>query len=394
MKEMVKKVKLKIGIVTFHMAWNYGAVLQCAALSTVLEKRGHDVRIINYVPDYSEERIFRNPIKEGMKLYHELSNKGKAYRIARALRRTIRRVLDVRIIGDRKKINNVFQKFQLEHFHLTRRFHSLEELRADPPDFDVYISGSDQLWNSSLTNGALDPVYFLQFGPKTAKRIAYAVSACNVHEKMKNTFAQMLPNFDYISLRESKFQDKISLWGNKQVYINPDPTVLLDAEEYERMEQPILLQTPFVFIYLLSKEGAVTQCEMLVDTLNQNRNLTIIDGSPNSFCKIPGLRNMKVLSPGEWLYLIHHADYVITNSFHCMVLSTIFRKNLFILPCTPSRIERLEEFAEYAGLKDRIVYNPEDVGHAVNNKIDFFAFEAYQKHMQNTADRFLDMVLQ
>lgn len=381
---------LRIGIITFHAAWNYGAILQCTALTKKLQSEGHSVYVIDYRPSYAKENIVRNPLKEAIDLYQELTDKSAFYRTLRALRRSIRCVLDWRKIPKVNSKKKKFEEFQRTHLKLTRRYNTLEQLKKDPPDMDVYICGSDQLWNPSLTNGKLDPAYFLDFGGKEVKRLAYAVSACNINNEIAEQCILQLKNLNYISLREKKNQRMFEIIVGRDVSIMPDPTQLLSSVTYGAMEQTYRIQKPYIFIYLLSKDEATDQCNALVRKLIKSKEVVIVDASPNKSCTASNIKKIDYLAPGEWLYLIHHADCVVTNSFHCLSFATIYQKEMYILPCNSNRMERLEEFAEVNGLSERIVYTSEDVDRALDKKIDYLMMKSgIERARQNANDFFL-----
>lgn len=370
---------MKIGIITFHSAINYGAVLQCAALVRTLQNMGHCVQVIDYQPNYAREGVLRNPVKEAIQIYRSLGDRSVGYRLFRVVRRSIRCVIDWRNVFKNIRKQQKFLEFRKKHLPLTKRYTTYEQLKSNPPDQDVYICGSDQLWNADLTNGTLDPALFLDFGDEQVKRLSYAVSACNVDEKSEQQLIQLLKKLDYISLREKKNQVLFNRLSGKETCILPDPTQLLTRDAYEAMEEPCDTQSPYGFIYLLSKDEADKQCNALVCKLMKEKNITFWDGSPNPCCNVSGVKTVDTLSPGEWLYLIHNADYIITNSFHCLSFATIYHKECFILPCHPSRMERLVEFAESNGIKERILYSVNDVDSALNKRMDYAIIEANRK---------------
>ena len=387
------KMKQKVGIITFHAAWNYGAILQCTALYRKLESMGCEVRVIDYQPTNRVEKIFRNPIRESVTLFRSLEDTTCAYKLFRAALRFVRCIVDLRNIPGIRRKKHEFEEFRNKHLSMTCRYVSLDELQRNPPDFDAYICGSDQLWNTSLTGGVYDPAYFLAFGKPTVKRAAYAVSACSIQNKDDVTLTDLLGNIDYLSLREKKNQKIIEKQSGKEVCICPDPTLLLSAGEYEKMERIVSVDEPYAFVYLLSKENAIEPGKSLVKLLKNTYHLSIIDASPNMFLGSKGITAMPNLSPGEWLYLIHHAEYVITNSFHCTVLSSIYKKQCVVLPCHESNMERLEEFTEKAGLEERVIYTGKEAERVLGNTLEHAAMICYQKEAQATADLYLKKCL-
>ena len=159
--------KQSIGIMTFHWATNYGAVLQAWALQHFLDEHHYNAEIIDYRPkEYklSYIRCFftRNP--------HHISSNIVTYKKEKAI-----------------------EKFRKQHLKLTSVLYSSKnELRKAPPLYDIYISGSDQIWNPYFTmrgQRGLTLSYYLDFVPTHSRRIAYASSfGCSniMHQVMKD----------------------------------------------------------------------------------------------------------------------------------------------------------------------------------------------------------------
>ena len=157
---------MKIRTITCHDVANYGAALQALALQTYLKKEGHDVRIIDYVPEYIKPYdIWKvNPASH----LYKPSKYFFAFKLFWALRKYVH-------IRPTMKRLEAFKEFNGKYLELTRRYSSYEELANDPPIADVYIAGSDQIWRTNLMNGK-DPAFYLQFGNKTVRRMSYAAS--------------------------------------------------------------------------------------------------------------------------------------------------------------------------------------------------------------------------
>lgn len=384
-------MKRKVGIVTFHAAWNYGAVLQCTALSKKLEMMGYDVSVIDYQPKYAEENIVRNPIQEARKLYRELGGTPISYRVYRSLRRAIRCIWDIKDVRKRIEKRKSFEDFREKYLRLTDPYQTEESLYKELPEFDVYVTGSDQLWNASITNDMLDPVYFLSFAKENKKKIAYAVSACNIKKRDEQQLRCLLKGLDRLSIREDKNKELLQALSGQEVAVCPDPTLLIPVQTYEAMEEPIAQAKPYGLIYLLAKDEAKVQCEVLAQKLQHDLGIQMVDASPNKFCKIEGLQKLDGVSPGAWLRLIHNAEYVLTNSFHCMIFASLYHKDCFILPCASDRMERLTEFAKNSGLEDRIVYTTEQINNSIYNKTDYSRFEEFKSRATQRAEEFLAM---
>ena len=169
---------MKVGIITCHRAFNYGAVLQTYALQKFLKNHGYEVEVIDYTPQYIRKSYNKSILK----------------RIIRPLLRSY----------DFKKSNQVFGSFLNQEVNLTeKRYYSYEELEENPPDCDAYIAGSDQIWNCNIENGK-DDAFFLKFVPNNKIKISYAasISMDEIPQNQKNRFKENLKDFNHISVRE------------------------------------------------------------------------------------------------------------------------------------------------------------------------------------------------
>ena len=151
---------MKIRTITCHDVYNVGASLQAYALQTYLKSLGHDVKIIDYKPDYLSKH-YRLDVVGNPK--YDKPFVREAYLLAK---------LPERLHAlPRKK---TFDSFTAKHLDLTRRYTSNEELQADPPEADVFFAGSDQIWNPLFPNGK-DPAFYLDFALHGI-RASYAAS--------------------------------------------------------------------------------------------------------------------------------------------------------------------------------------------------------------------------
>ena len=202
---------MKIGIITIHNAKNYGAMLQAYALQEVLAKYG-ETKIIDYDNPYISKSL--NPIR------FEASLKG-----------VVIAAKDILEISDRLKSIKKFKGFLESHLNLTSTRHSSGD---SVEKFDVYVSGSDQIWNPACINKEkqLDKNYFLSFAPDSSKKIAYASSAGShkYTEKEKNKIKHLLGLYSHIGARESELKVVVKEIVSKDVEHVLDPTLLLNRE--------------------------------------------------------------------------------------------------------------------------------------------------------------------
>ena len=300
---------MKIIIHTMHLSYSIGALLQACALGKTLEKMGNDVKLLNYVPSAFSD-ITKPMQKPG---------------IGRAL---ISYVLNKKNY-EARRLN--FLEFK-NNFHvpLTKRYTTLDELKNDPPSADVYICGSDQVWNPVITK--FDKSYFFNFGDDSVKRISYAASIGQdtVSEETAAFLRDGLKNMDAIGVREDYAVDLVGkLSKNQNVCQNIDPTFLLGKDEWKKKLREVNSSLPekFILFYPMqeSEEGYALlealkkktglKCVAFTGALRKRKNIDI---------------DLKGIGPGEFLDLLDRAEYVLTNSFHGMALSVIYRKKVMI----------------------------------------------------------------
>lgn len=305
---------MKVGILTYHRAENYGALLQAYALKTYLQSLGHEVGFVDYWPDYHEEyfKIFSK------KRFHEASLRGKLVQIYY--------LFFWGIIRKRRKAN--LQEFMYKQLGLSSKpkYRTKDDICDE---FDVVFYGSDQIWRKQGMKSfpGFDSWYWGADNVK-AKKVAYAASMGNVNvDDNDRTFIKACLNkFDAISVREDSLKKLLdSLAVSSELVI--DPVFLLDAKEWIKLTSDVKpLKDRYVLVYnLLGNDETVRFAENLV----KEKNLKIIEITKKYKFFALSNRYNYTASVEDFLSLIYHADYVVSNSFHGVALSIIFKKQFF-----------------------------------------------------------------
>ena len=303
---------MKIRNITCHDVYNYGASLQCYALQQFLQNQGHDVKIIDYKPDYMRthykfwhvpsnsryyERAMKNPILHFMLCCYFAPNRYSTY-------------------GRKLK----FDKFTKNYLNLTKRYLSYNDLVDCPPEADVYIAGSDQIWNSNLPNGK-DAAYFLQFGKDNVKRISYAASFAisELSEPYKSLNSKWLKRFDAISVREQSGLSILKSLDIKDGIEVLDPVYLLTASEWSEFagKKP-LVKDQYILVYDLYLND--DRLRMEAKRLSKEHRLKIVSVDGLLKCHYAD-KNISNAGPNEFINLIKNASYIVTNSFHATSFS-------------------------------------------------------------------------
>lgn len=235
---------MKIGVVTFWQGNdNYGMILQCWALQTYLKKLGHDPYVIRYNPIGCLPKRWLKSIIKKVKCLLSPSYRNRVHQ-------------EDLLIQEREYHypERKFEEFRNQYLTFSKlEYHYIEKLRLFPPKADCYICGSDQIWAGSL-NSRNTWGYYLDFGSKTSKRIAYAPSfGHNLNtEKSIRFLGKALSRFDAISCREFAGLDLCKEYGFEATKVE-DPTMLLSKSDYEAITAKKLYEK-YIFIYSLNIE--------------------------------------------------------------------------------------------------------------------------------------------
>lgn len=381
---------MKVGIITFQLAWNCGAVLQCFALQEYLKGLGHEVQIINYKPDYKlyKYKKYCNPFLMAQKeVTSEQSFMENSKRFSKRFARTL---LNYKSGSEHIRQWKGFGEFCEKYLNLTEEYHNIEELKANPPICDVYISGSDQLWNPKLTNNDLDRAYFLDFGSNQIKKLTYAISACELdYEKYASQMQGLIDNIDYLSLREKEGKTELEQLSKREVSICPDPTFLPNRHVYEKIQVSNVQNVhDYILVYALedsNKNGNSFFDKVLYASKTLGKGILVICGPRNWPYPVTQIRGV---TPEEFLYYIKNASYIISNSFHATVFSILYHKRFSTLGFK-NRNTRMAELLKTLGLSSHMVETAEEIVESLREEINYIEVESRIAEMQTRGTRYL-----
>ena len=372
---------MKISIITFHFAYNIGAVLQSWALQTALERCGHEANIIDYRPRYHTRKyaICRNPIY----LYKDFYEKSEDTSWMRRVYKSIRKALgntkyDFMHRYSRIEKKRKFENFMQNNLRLTERYTSFKQLKKYSPIADIYVAGSDQIWNKRLTNNCFDNAYFLDFGDENTKRFVYAASCGETKsQEICLNIRSLSHKIDFISSRENTTAEELKEELKKECYTVVDPTLLLDSKEYQAVESLLEIEEPYVVVYMLQNNKILEEGISRYMARNKRK---VINISPFSIpCE--GVIHKNEVAPGEFLTYIKNAEFVITNSFHGTVFSIIYNKN-FVSAIYENRGLRIISLLEEFELSHRLVTDVDEFEEVINCPIDYTNIEEKKKLMR------------
>lgn len=332
---------MKIRTITCHDVCNYGASLQAFALQNYLERKGHDVRIIDYLPDYSVPYKLWE-VSPASHLY-----KPSKYFFLVKLFWAIRRYFQIRPTFARKE---AFKSFKDRFLHLTEHYSKYSELATNPPEADLYISGSDQIWRTNLGNGK-DPAFFLQFGDRNTKRASYAASfgLPYLTDGMDYLIHNYLSQFDAISVRESsgiKILESLGISGE----LVADPVLLLSKSEWTELLgiKSAKVTEPYILVYDLNGRCMRNEKKNFVRDYAKKHNLKIVAINDIRKTKYAQL-NVNDASPIDFVNLIMHAKIVVSDSFHATAFSCIMNTPFRVFFDKP-QAARIKDFLDVLGL--------------------------------------------
>lgn len=383
---------MKVGIITFHFPFNCGAALQCFALEKTLEAQGNEVQVINYCPWYHQNRYasYKNPFYYANKKMREPARNvlTRAYHGAKGFYDTVHswKGAKTRLVREEK-----FTGFRKAHLHETRMYRTLKQLRAHPPKCDLYIAGSDQLWNTKLTDGKLDPAYLLDFGPDNVRRVTYAVGTYFKDGKeAQKVLKPKISRLNAVSLRESKFLRPVMRAAGSAVpmHLDVDPTLLLDASDYEALlpKEP-LEEKPFILVYTMPGP-AQAQVNAAAKLLSERTGLHLIDVNGNPNAKNREIGDSRIGSPEEFLWYVKHASFVMTNSFHGTVFSVLFEKP-FATILHKETGNRVSELLDKLGLSARYAKTVPAADGVIEQPIDWTGARAALPALRAESQKYL-----
>lgn len=310
---------MKAGIITFHWATNYGAILQCYALQEALRMLGHEVKVIDYKPSRYNDTLW------SFIRFRKFTNLRKY------------------LINRRKE--NRLQNFRASHLLLTERFSHIVDLQKRLENFDVLITGSDQVLNQSfLQHGEPkgSTAYFLDFGSEATRRYAYAASfgVVKYPQDLCDRVNPLLNNFSSVSARENSGRDIFKSMGRNDAIVVPDPTLLHDRTFYDSLLQNSPKTEYIIRSYMLhGAESRISSALRLVEA-EAISDQSIID----------------------WINVIRSSRHLITNSFHGTVFCLLYHVPFTVVLHTKDNVgmnDRLYTLLEPLGLTNRIVCETE-----------------------------------
>lgn len=357
--------KMKVGILTFHRALNYGAVLQCYALQKVLESRGCDAEIIDYRQAWIEE--FYKFFSPGIFMSQKTLSEKSGY---------IRNRLKKFLFAPRKRRH--FKDFRDAYLKMSAACGS----KDIPQDYGLYIIGSDQLWSLHCLGGQADDVFRAMFArPQGSHVAAYAVSAdMKSLQAQRGEIASWAGNFDLLSMRERETASAFTSICSRECEACLDPTLLTDRDMWENVIDDKWKKRRYVLMY---------EVRWKKDTKGlMRRRAEELAGSIGG-CEVIDLSRVNY-SVRDFVSLFKYAQCVVTSSFHGTVFSILFGTAFWALPLWDNYDLRYRELLGSLGLEDRFL---EDGRIPEPREIDWESVKHKLSELRASSLKYLDKCL-
>ena len=352
---------MDVKIISIHAMHNPGSVFQAYALQEYLSAE-HNVKIIDYRPSYF--------YSEGSKL-----------------KLIVKKILWGRAYRSR---NEKFVGFVKRNMNLTAKYESLDSLNSAKLVADVFMTGSDQLWNTDFPCGN-DEAFYLSFA-KCGKKISYSTSVGKkiIDDVNLSILKSRLPSFDALSVREKSTSEQLKAILEKNVAWVCDPVFLLSASSYARFiskENPI--GKKYAMVYLLE---ASEKLNRVVEYYRSKGLYIVLAGGFTKRCECD--LHIKDVGPEDFLSLIYHAEVVISSSFHATAFCHIFHKD-FVTFLPETNGERIESLLEESSLENRAIFVDGDLDMKKNDQpIDWFSIDNHLESYIENSKAFLKKELQ
>ncbi len=345
---------MKIATITYSWAQNWGAVLQAYALVEYLNSMGHDAKLIDY-------RQFDN------RLISTVKSVGDG-------------VLDLLMLPVSKKRIERYNEFRKNAFRLTSKCCTTDDLKRLNDDFDVFVTGSDQVWN--VGHGVCKDFY-LHFVNDNKKKISYAASfgVSSIPQEHQQDTIKGINNIDAISVREKSGQQIIKdLTGRDSLNVL-DPVFLLDKKQWEDVSRSSGVTQKYIFVY---PTQVTPRLKFVVKKIKKETGLCAI--SP---FYIPGCKTVKDIGPREFIDYIANAEYVVASSFHATAFSIIFNKRLFVITHSETG-SRTSDLLKMFDMEDSIITDVEKTNSIV---WDYVAINLKKEKLIKKSKDFLSKAL-
>lgn len=363
---------MRIKTITCHDVYNSGASLQAYALMRYLEELGNEVEIIDYKPDY-----LNNHYKLGV-----IANpKYEKNLMLKMIYLTLK--FPGRVLALKKKIK--YDHFRDNYLKVTKkRYISNSELKSNPPEADIFICGSDQIWNSKFNNGK-DPAFYLDFAPQGKIRASYAASFATdrIEEAVRDITKERINKLDYIGVREISALNILEDLGIDKGIQVMDPVFLLSKETWLNMAYEVDKKQKYIFVYDFDGNELIKEVALKVAKKKSLKIYTVFKSDYSD-------KVIKGMGPIDFISYIKNAEFVISNSFHGTAFSIIFEKQFVVVNRKEAINTRMRDLLAILKIENRLInenYNfdliNKNIDYTVVNKAIELKVKSSKEYLEN-----------
>lgn len=367
----------KVLTLTTYDVYNYGASLQAYALQQYLIHHNCYSELINYQPEYLTRKYDYTWVNPESKMSKYMLTRC-AYRCMKFLQRQTT-----------MKRKRAFDTFHREYLKQGERYRTHQELIDNPPAADLYIVGSDQIWNTFYETGQ-DGAFYLDFVKKGIKAsYAASFSYTEIEENWKEKIHEWLSDFNSIAVREYHGVNILEQMELKGQWVL-DPVFLLPIEQWKEIMVPMKKKEKYLLIYdFENNEHLKKFCIQYA----KEKNLKIYSVN-DTYPRMYADKNFSNAGPREFLSLIYNCDTFVSNSFHGTAFSIIFGKPVFVFNRNRHKVNsRMESLMKLFELSDCIVDTNKDYTNYINRSFDFERIKSIRLEELKKSQSYLDALL-
>lgn len=361
----------KVSLLTIHLGANFGSNLQTIATVETLKQHGCETEVINYIPERCTwKRFFRNSIRSVFSVVKMFVH------------------IPIKMLND-----HIYCSFLARHVQVSQPIYYKDDFAMVCPKADIYMTGSDQVWNS-IHNEGLDKRYYFDGFPREAIKIAYS-SSIGREELDASEYAEvkrMLGSYRAISVREASAKHLIENMGYKVMHLL-DPTFMLRKEDWLQYMSKRIVKEPYLIVYLPYNIHNKALIYETIRKIATKKQLKVVSFSWHILPDKQADKTVFFASPGDFLSLMYHADYVVTNSFHGTAFSINFNKQ-FIVYLPSGFGTRIISILDLCKLKSRLLASDEviSVNH-IDMPIDYTSVNVILDNERRKSHVFLEQAL-
>ena len=371
---------MKVSFITRHNIINYGSVLQTIALQKMIERFGYQAEVIDYI---RTDEDFRN-ISKVLANRNAKCQKSCLFKMFFITGKS----LEFQIAGKK------FEQIRNRYLKVSKRYSTLKELRENPPEADIYMTGSDQVWGG-IGEDRYDSAFFLDFGDSTKKRLSYAASfgRTDMSEDILKIYSELLKKYSVISVREESARQILINQGYSKTIQVLDPTLLLTSKEWDnivtieasRFKKPA---SPYILVY---QRRPNKEIDRYAEGLSKHSGYPVYRITADFHQGIRGGKMIFLPNMHEFIDWIKNAEFLVTDSFHGTAFAINY--NVDFVDILPSgTATRNLSILSLMGLSNRVVKDKTDFSF-IKEKIDYSKVNEVLDTERQRSKQILEMMI-